>query len=323
MKETGIKLAPIGMAPAFRYGKDTPWGGVGLRRFHKAIPDERTGESLEVSALPGLESRDASGTALPALLGRYGEAMRGTRVGETFPLLLKLISARQWLSVQVHPDDAYAFKNENGKLGKAEAWVILEAEPGAKIVFGIREGVTRAQLEEACRSGGKALEECLRFTGVRAGEVYSIPAGTVHALGGGITLAEIQQSSDVTYRFYDWNRTDAQGNRRPLHIQKGLDVVRLGPEPCACAGTAVRLDGCAGLRYVDGPAFTLDRYPVRGRLRLSATPERFRLMTALGEGILRWEGGEAQLRRGDSVFLPAMLEDTELTGELDILMMAP
>jgi mannose-6-phosphate isomerase len=249
--------------------------------------------------------------------------MRGTRVGETFPLLLKLISARQWLSVQVHPDDAYAFKNENGKLGKAEAWVILEAEPGAKIVFGIREGVTRAQLEEACRSGGKALEECLRFTGVRAGEVYSIPAGTAHALGGGITLAEIQQSSDVTYRFYDWNRTDAQGNRRPLHIQKGLDVVRLGPEPCACAGTAVRLDGCAGWRYVDGPAFTLDRYPVRGRLRLSATPERFRLMTALGEGILRWEGGEAQLRRGDSVFLPAMLEDTELTGELDILMMAP
>ncbi len=195
-----MHLLPIAMTPAFRYGAMTPWGGAGLARLGKAIPDPCTGESLEVCVLPGLESRDAQGHTLPELLARYGEAMRGTKVGETFPLLLKLISADNMLSVQVHPDDAYAAANEGGKLGKTEAWVILSAEPGAQIVYGIHEGVTREALAAACQSGGEAVRACLNCVEVKPGDVYFIPAGMVHALGGGITLMEIQQSSDVTYR---------------------------------------------------------------------------------------------------------------------------
>ena len=317
------QLPPVPMTPAFRCGAATPWGGEGLRRFGKAIPDPRTGESLEVSVLPGLESRDARGTPLTQLLSLHGKAMRGTAVGERFPLLLKLISARDWLSVQVHPDDEYAKLHESGKLGKAEAWVILEAEPGARIVFGIREGVSHAQLEAACRAGGAVLQNCLHYVEVREGEVYYIPAGTIHALGGGVTLAEIQQSSDLTYRFYDWDRADAQGRRRELHVEKGLAVTRLGKEPQASPGIPVRLGNCAGVRYVSGPAFTLERYAVRGQMLLSETPEHFRILTALGEGMLSWDGGEAHVCRGSSVFLPARLTGTVLSGKLDVLLMSP
>lgn len=311
------------MTPAFRFGSATPWGGEGLRRFGKPIPDPRTGESLEVSVLPGLESRDARGIPLTQWLFRYGKALRGTAVGERFPLLLKLISARDWLSVQVHPDDAYAKLHESGKLGKAEAWVILEAEPGARIVYGIREGVSHAQLEAACRAGGAVLQNCLRYVEVREGEVYYIPAGTIHALGGGITLAEIQQSSDLTYRFYDWDRVDAKGKGRELHVEKGLAVTRLGKEPQRSSGTPVRLGGCEGARYVSGPPFSLERYAVSGRMQLSETPERFRILMALGEGTLSWEDTEVRVSRGSSVFLPACLTDTVLSGELDVLLMAP
>lgn len=188
-----------------------------------------------MSVLPGLESRDSEGHTLSELLDTYGEAMRGTKVGKEFPLLLKLISAGDRLSVQVHPNDAYARANEQGKLGKTEAWVILDAQPNAQIVYGIREGVSRDMLAHACEEGGEAVRACLNMVNVKAGDVYYIPAGMVHALGGGVTLMEIQQSSDVTYRFYDWDRVDAQGKGRELHIQKGLDVtdVSLHLPPCA------------------------------------------------------------------------------------------
>ena len=174
------EMKPIKMLPAFRYGSATPWGCEGLRALHKAIPDSRTGESLEVSVLPGLESRDSEGHTLSELLDTYGEAMRGTKVGKEFPLLLKLISAGDRLSVQVHPNDAYARANEQGKLGKTEAWVILDAQPNAQIVYGIREGVSRDMLAHACEEGGEAVRACLNMVNVKAGDVYYIPAGMVH-----------------------------------------------------------------------------------------------------------------------------------------------
>ena len=130
-----MPLAPILMTPAYRCGDATPWGGDGLRRlFGRSIPDGRTGESLEVSAIPGLESRDETGTPLSALIALYGERLTGKGFCRPFPLLLKLLDARDALSVQVHPDDAYAARTE-GKLGKTEAWHILHAEPGAELVY--------------------------------------------------------------------------------------------------------------------------------------------------------------------------------------------
>ena len=313
-------MKPIKMIPAFRYGSATPWGCEGLRRLHKAIPDPRTGESLEVSVLPGLESRDSEGHTLSELLDAGGEAMRGTKVGTEFPLLLKLISAGDMLSVQVHPDDAYARKNEHGKLGKTEAWVILDAEPGAQIVYGIREGVSREALASACEEGGAAVQACLNKVNVKPGDVYYIPAGMVHALGGGVTLMEIQQSSDVTYRFYDWDRVDAQGKGRELHIQKGLDVTNVSLHLPPCAGTTSEKPGGTVTRYIDERAFVLERWHCENAMELPLTPEHFVLLCALGDGKLTWEDGEMTLRRGDCVFLPAKCEKTSLCGQVDALL---
>lgn len=307
-------LYPIKMTPAFRYGAMTPWGGEGLRKLGKDIPDPKTGESLEVSVLPGLESRDGAGTTLTRLLAMHGEAMRGTQVGETFPLLLKLIAAEDMLSVQVHPDDAYARENEGGKLGKTEAWVILSAEPGAKIVYGIREGVTRKQLAEACEAGGEAVRACLNTVPVRAGDVYFIPAGMVHALGGGITLMEIQQSSDVTYRFYDWDRVDANGRGRELHIKKGLDVTDPGLHLAPCSAEAAACEGGSKATYLREDAFTLERWDVAGSMPICAAPEHFTLLCALDDCAIEWEGGSLSLVPGDCVFLPAQMVPARLVG---------
>ena len=147
-------LLPIPMTPAFRGGSLTPWGGKKLREVYgKKIPNDTTGESLEVSCIPGLESADPMGVKLPELIARYGEKLVGAYAGETFPLLLKLLDARESLSVQVHPNDAYAHEHEHGKLGKTEAWLILRAEPGSELVYGIVPGTELEQLRSACLAG--------------------------------------------------------------------------------------------------------------------------------------------------------------------------
>ncbi|MBQ9008066.1 MAG: class I mannose-6-phosphate isomerase [Clostridia bacterium] len=318
-------IAPVKMTPSFRYGAATPWGGTGLRALGKQIPDERTGESLEISVLPGLESRDPEGRTLTELLAAGGTQMRGTEVGETFPLLLKFISAADRLSVQVHPDDAYAGAHEGGKLGKTEAWVILDAEPGAEIVYGVRPGVTKEQLRRACAAGGRELQDCLNTVQVHAGEVYYIPAGMLHALGGGISVAEIQQSSDVTYRFYDWDRVDAAGKSRELHIEKGLDVVCPDLQMKAVAGQTEVSDSGRVTRYIREPAFTLDEVELTpaGRFVRPADSTRFGILCALSDGQIAFGTETMELRKGDSVFIPAAAPDIVLKGGLHALLMAP
>ncbi|MCL2545478.1 MAG: class I mannose-6-phosphate isomerase [Clostridia bacterium] len=321
---------PFIMTPAYRHGADTPWGGVALRTlFGKQIPDDTTGESLEISALPGLCSRDAQGRPLDELLRRGGTAMRGTRVGEPFPLLVKLIHARERLSVQVHPGDAYAAAHEGGKLGKTEAWVVLDAPAGAQLVYGIRPGITREELARAA-ARGREVENCLRWVPVSPGDALFIPAGTVHAIGEGIVLYEIQQSSDVTYRFWDWDRRDAQGKPRELHLKQALEVadVSLRLEPCR--GEPERAPGGTRARLIADPAFMLERLEVGGAapgmapgMILEESPERFRLLTALCGGRITFSGGVLAFKPGDSIFVPASAGRITLACEGALLLAAP
>ena len=295
-----MPIAPIWMTPAYRYGQATPWGGDGLKRlFGRDIPDEHTGESLEVSAIPGLESRDETGAPLSALIVRYGERLTGPGLAHPFPLLLKLLDARDTLSVQVHPDDAYAARVEH-KLGKTEVWHILRAEPGAQLVYGVKKGVTREALQAAAQSG-PAVEDLLRRVPVRAGETYYIPAGTVHAIGAGILLYEIQQSSDVTYRFYDWERTDARGNKRELRIQKAVDVTDVSVQREQARPVTVET---GRERLLDEAHFSLDRLTDFDGV-LTADPRRFELLTAVEPCRLSWEEGERTLPAGRTALLPA------------------
>ena len=304
-------LLPLTMHPAFRGGKLTPWGGEKLRTVYgKPIAEAPTGESLEVSCIPGLESVDDAGVKLPDLIARYGAAFAGKYAEGTFPLLLKLIDASESLSVQVHPDDIYANREENGKLGKTEAWLILDAPEGSQLVYGIRPGTTLDELRAACEQGA-AVEPLLRRVDVKPGDVCFIPAGCVHAIGAGIMLYEIQQSSDVTYRFYDWDRVDAQGNRRELHLKKALDVTDLSfsldPIPAPDAPVA---------RVLDETYFTLDLFRVTGAPAALPDIADFGLLTALdGELSLCWEGGEKALARGESVYLPAKGVRLSLLGQ--------
>lgn len=300
-----MPLKPILMTPAYRHGSMTPWGGDQLQPlYNKAVPGEHTGESLELSAIPGLESRDEIGRTLTELIENFGEKLIGTKVGSPFPLLLKLIDAREQLSVQVHPDDAYA-KEHHGKLGKNEAWVILHAAPGAELIMGLKDGVTKEQLWEKSLEG-RAVEGLLNKVKVQSGDVFYIPAGTVHAIGGGLVLYEIQQSSDLTYRLYDWGRVDAQGKGRDLHLEHSINVTTPASHPQSVMADLLQKDGSGTVeRMLDTPFFQLDRLSHCHGLKLQPDLDRFSVITALEPMSLHFDGEKMQVAAGQTVMLPA------------------
>lgn len=311
-----MKLYPLLMAPSFRHGEETPWGGHMLRdTLMKDAPEDMTGESLEISALPGHESMVANGEHAGKSLGRmvelWGEDLTGVK-GE-LPLLLKLLDTQLPLSVQVHPGDAYAAEHE-GKRGKTEAWIILNAEPGAKIVYGID---TRGESLEKIVTEGH-IEDYLRWKTVRPGEVYYIPSGMLHALGEGVLCYEIQQSSDVTYRFYDWGRMGLNGQPRELHVQKGLDVLRPELNLDVIEGTTALCKGGSRTYYISDTNFELCRLNLSGTMPLESG--RMLFLTPMSECALRWDDGEMTLNPFDSVLVPAALQGVALTGETKVLM---
>ena len=236
--------------------------------------------------------------------------MAGKYAQGEFPLLLKLLAAKQSLSVQVHPDDAYAREHE-GKLGKTEAWVILKAEEGASILYGIEEGVTLDELRKGLESG-EDIEPLIARVPVKPGDVYFMPAGMVHAIGAGILLYEIQQSSDVTYRLWDFNRTNAAGEKRPLHIRQSLDVI----DPELKGQRAQMPEGGNNeiVNLLDVPAFRLDCICVNGECEVPVEKDGFVMLTALSSLLLTWEGDAMQLKAGDTVYLPAACPDVALRG---------
>jgi len=304
-------MLPVRMFPAYRHGEMTPWGGEQLRQeYGRDIPDERTGEALEISAIPKLESRTSRGETLTELISRDGARIVGDYAGKKFPLLLKLLAARQSLSVQVHPDDEYARANE-GKLGKTEAWVILKADEGASILYGIKEGVTLDELRSGLENG-EDIEPLIARVPAKPGDVFFMPAGMVHAIGAGILLYEIQQSSDVTYRLWDFNRTNAAGEKRPLHIRQSLDVI--DPELKGQRATMPETGANELVNLLDVPAFRLDCACVNGEFTLQPEAHGFRMLTALSSLLLSWTGDAIALKAGDTVLLPAACPAVTLVG---------
>ena len=226
----GERLYPLTFEPEFR---DYIWGGRRLETLYgRRLPLGIVAESWEISGHPSAPTRVANGrwrgTALPDLVAALGLDLVGRRSAAMlrrgrFPLLIKLLDANRDLSVQVHPDDAYAAAHEGGELGKTEMWYVLHAEPGAELILGLARGVTRVSFEAALRHG--ALETQLHRVAIAPGDVVFVPAGTVHALLAGAVVAEVQQNSDTTYRVYDWGRLGADGVPRPLHVERALQVI--------------------------------------------------------------------------------------------------
>lgn len=312
-----MALYPLLMKPTLH---TRVWGGRALEaRYHKALPTHAPyGEAWELHDTTPVANGDLAGRTIADLTHTYGADLIGLDSDPAlgFPLLVKLLDCNDWLSVQVHPDDVLAGEMEGEPRGKTEAWIILEAAPDAKIVIGIEPGTDVASLETAIREN--RLEPLLSYQHVNAGDVVYMAAGTVHALGPGVLVYEIQQSSDQTYRLYDWGRLGLDGKPRPLHIEKSLRAARLGVKP-----PMSRLENIpSGGVVLEGEYFATARHVLTGDIkRLDTEGRRFHALTCTAGHIsVHWDGGESVLfEMGQTVLIPACLGVYTLTGEGEVL----
>lgn len=303
---------PLRFQPLFRR---YVWGGRNLEKlFGKPIGEGNDyAESWEIVDHGDDQSRVAfgplAGTPLAELVSQQGPALLGRHhPQQRFPLLVKLLDAQHKLSVQVHPNDEQAAGLDPPDLGKTEAWVVLAAEPGSRIYAGLKRGFDRRALERELHRG--TCELCLHQFEPRAGDCVFLPAGTVHALGAGLLIAEVQQSSDTTYRLFDWNRVGTDGRPRALHIEQALDVIdfRRGPvdpvRPASESGIA-RLVAC--------DKFIMDRIEMRAA-RMVGESARCHILLVL-EGEVRVAGDPSQqaLKAGETVLLPASVGPVEVS----------
>jgi len=298
---------PIVFAP---YYKSVIWGGDAIGRIKgERIDMESVGESWEISAVPGHESVVAGG----ALAGRniceimadYGADFVGRipeeRFGNTFPLLIKLIDAQRNLSVQVHPDDALAAARHNSP-GKTEMWYVVDACPGSYIYSGLQAPLTREEYPQRAADG--SIMKCIGAHAAAEGQFYFIPAGTLHAIGAGTLIAEVQQTSDITYRVYDYGRLDADGHPRQLHTELAADAIDYRyPNPVE--PTARRFGattaGAVSCRY-----FNVD-YVAGGECVVAGNPDSFTILMAVGgdADVTGPDGEVLHMHRGTTAMLAA------------------
>lgn len=319
MRKLNLPAEPIFFNPIY---KETIWGGTELRtRFNRPIAPGRTvGESWEVVSLGADQSMVAggpfAGTALGRLVADSADELLGTiETFGKFPLLYKFIDARDRLSVQVHPGDAQARENGWGEFGKTECWFVVDAKKNARIVVGFKTDVTRERISRAIETA--SLHELLNVVPVKNGDVFFVPAGTVHAIMEGTVLYEIQETSDTTLRLYDWGRVDAAGKPRPLHVRDALTVIdTVAHKNHLIPPITLEERGClhsysAACRY-----FAVEQYRfLRDEEILLPAKQSFSVFTVIN-GVIRlyYPAGSVDVRSGTTVVLPAVLRDVRVAG---------
>ena len=327
LRPAAIGLRPFILRPA---AKDYLWGGQRLNtEFGKGIDLDPLAETWECSTHPDGPSIAATGEfagqSLDKILREHPE-MAGTHpdMSDGLPVLIKLIDAREDLSVQVHPNDEYAREHENGQRGKTELWYVLDAREDARLVYGLSQAVGRDRLLDALRQG--TVGKYLRKVPVRRDDVFFVEAGTIHALGAGCLIAEIQESSNITYRLYDYDRAGKDGKKRPLHIQKALDVARL-------EGSDEPRQPMRVLKYRPGAAvellcrcgwFEVSRLIVNTRedtpVTFAADSLSFRVLLCTdGEGTAEFAGDTLEIKKGQCMFVPASSVEIHLRGRMTFL----
>lgn len=295
------------------------WGGRKLAEtMHKALPtDEPYGESWELHDTCAILNGHLAGKTLGDALIAYGAALIGdiSDPSEGLPLLVKFIDAADWLSVQVHPNDAQAAELEGQPRGKTEAWYVLAADPGAKLVIGVQPGTSRDVMAQAIREN--RLEHLLVYAGVQAGDALYMPAGTIHAIGPGILVYEIQQSSDTTYRLYDWGRMGLDGKPRPMHIDKGVKVSNLESVPQMSHPGS---DPTPVVTVVKGKFFQTALHRIHGAQALDTHGRYFHALTCIG-GSVDIAAGETTIRlqTGQTAMIPACVGAYTVSGTGNVL----
>ncbi len=312
-------IKPVKLTPAF---KDNIWGGTRLKtEYNKHTDMKIVAESWELSTHKDGESRinggEYDGLKLSEYIEKIGKDKLGKRALEFnyFPLLIKFIDAKNNLSIQVHPDDEYALKHE-GEYGKTEMWYIMDAEKGSYLYYGFNRSITKEEYEK--RISDNTLLEVLNKVEVKKGDMFFIPSGTVHAIGSGILICEIQQNSNTTYRVYDYDRRDANGNPRQLHIKQAIDVSCLEPSPEQKAPTIIAdgVEELAKCKY-----FTVRKIDVDGEKTISAEDGSFRSLIFLsGQGTLTVGDSVITAEKGDSIFVPAQNTDYKISGKCEIIL---
>lgn len=311
--------------------KQTIWGGTKLKSdFNMDADLENIAEAWMLSCHEDGESiiRDGEfkGKSLSYVIEKeLGMSCLGTHCRdyeeiEDFPILIKLIDAEDKLSVQVHPDDEYAKANEKDIRGKTEAWYIIDCDKDAELIYGFKEDISKEDFRDSIEYG--TLLKKVNRANVKPGDVAFIPSGTLHAIGKGILLAEVQQSCNTTYRVFDYNRTGLDGKPRQLHVDKAVDVTNcvVPDRSFEPEGMPVKHDGYTSMVLAECPYFTMSLITCDNLFAGSSCEESFTSLIILeGDGTLSHDGNEYTVKKGDSIFIPADSGNYYIQGNLKIL----
>jgi mannose-6-phosphate isomerase len=315
-----MKLYPLQFEPIL---KERIWGGTKLKTFlNKPITSNITGESWEISTVENDVSvvlkGSLKGKSLNELINEFPEALLGTRVyaefGKQFPLLFKYIDAREDLSIQLHPNDELAKKRHNS-FGKTEMWYVMQADTDARLIVGFKE---KSSPEEYIKNlNNKTLLTILDTKKVKQGDVFMLDTGTIHAIGAGIVIAEIQQTSDITYRVYDFDRVDANGKTRELHIDLALEA--LNYEKIQTQRFYSKTENITN-EIVNCNYFTTNFIPLDGNIEIHKNQTSFTVyMCVEGDFKLTFDNESYSYKKGDTVLIPAAITDFQLSGKATIL----
>ena len=315
-----MKLYPLQFEPIF---KERIWGGEKLKMLlNKSIKSAITGESWELSTVEGdvsiVANGEWKGKSLTAIIDNDPEAILGTEVyarfGKQFPLLFKYLDAREDLSIQVHPNDELA-KKRHHSFGKTEMWYIMQADEDARIIVGFKEKSNAHMYLENLEN--KTLISILDDVKVKSGDVFFLETVTVHAIGAGLMVAEIQQTSDITYRLYDFDRVDARGNTRELHIDLALEAINYNNVETKKEYTK-KIN--SSNKIVDCPYFTTNLIPLDGEVSISKTGQSFTVFMCIeGTFEIEYNNLKTQYKKGDTVLIPAAMKVFILSGKASIL----
>ncbi|WP_242258403.1 mannose-6-phosphate isomerase, class I [Streptococcus thoraltensis] len=306
---------PLFLAPVMQ---EKIWGGSRLaQEYGYEIPSNHTGECWAISAHPNgvstIKNGKFKGMGLDELYKNHPDVF-GHPHSTVFPLLTKILDANDWLSVQVHPDDEYAMIHE-GELGKTECWYILSAEEGAEIIYG-HNAKSKEELAQMIESGD--WEHLLTRIPVKAGDFYYVPSGTMHAIGKGIMILETQQSSDTTYRVYDFDRKDDQGNLRELHLKQSVDVMTIG-QPQNSTPAKLIVGGLTSTLLVANPFFMVYNWKVSRSVAMQQTAPYLLVSVIDGEGHITVDNGIFCIRKGDHFIIPNQVKSWEFDGKIDMI----
>lgn len=314
-------LYPLFFYPIY---KSAIWGGNKIKyKFNRITSIINLGESWEISChnndISIVANGELKGKKLSELFSEHRNDIFGAKsINLThFPILIKFIDASTALSVQVHPGDEYAAVNDNDS-GKTELWYIVEAEESAKIVYGLKPDVRKCSLINSISN--EHIEDCLNYISVKKGDFVYIPSGTVHCLLGGALVAEIQQNSDTTYRLYDWNRVDSNGNRRDLHMEKALDVINFNDVlPYNTPKTTNFIDYSIS-ELASCPYFNVEKLKIQEFYKNCSNPDSFMVFTCVdGSGKIYSDKYSYEILQGSTFLIPANLGKFIIKGNLTLL----